>query len=106
MENHRYGYHPRGRTRHFSRVPRSGKRSELKDVIYMGQHNLTAVIEGFRAQHGVILCFYKSWFSQVFQSATGLNIPSQPFKPEEKVLVDPWCTMFRFGIAVAWPCWM
>ena len=85
MENHPYGYHPRGRTRHFSRPLRPGeKKWTLEDVIYMGQHNVSALIDDFRAQHGIVLSFYKRWFSEVFQSATGLNILSQPFDRKKR----------------------
>ena len=85
MENHPYGYHPRGRTRHFNKPPRPGeKKWTLEDVIYMGQHNVTALIEDFRAQHDIVLSFYRRWFSQVFKNATGLDILSQPFDRKKK----------------------
>ena len=60
MENHPYGYHSRGRTRHSSMPPRfGGEKWILEDVIYMGLRNVAALIEDFRAQHGIVLSFYK-----------------------------------------------
>ena len=85
MENHPYGYHPRGVERFSDRAPRPGERRwTMEDIVYLGQHNTTELIQDFRAQHKQVLEFYAKWFSTVFRRATHLNILSEPFDLQRK----------------------
>ncbi|CAE7223101.1 unnamed protein product [Symbiodinium pilosum] len=78
--NHPYGYHPRGVQRHEDRAPRTGEtRWTQASVVRLGQENISALVEDYRAQHSIVLAFYAKWFTRQFKAATGLDVLSQPF---------------------------
>ena len=85
MEKYPYGYHPRGVPRRKDTRPRPGEeRWAREDVIRMGEHNVSVLLEDFRAQHDAMLDFYDNRFSGVFNKATRLKILAEPVDLQKK----------------------
>lgn len=104
---HPYGFHPRGKQRSHDSPPGPGEeRWTPQTVIALGASNASVLVEDFLAQHRIVTDYYSTWFSNVFQKATGIDILSVPFDYEKKYsfIPGPQCSgiALRFEDATEW----